>query len=115
MRQKALGLFFRLRNWFTHSKVFINRAVSYLSIINSGMILFLLLSRLQDYGVGIHITKWFFPIFVIGIVLMILVGYMDYKLGFHREEMRTVSSRNPYFNEIIERLDRVEKELKKKK
>ena len=42
-----------------------------------------------------------------------LLGYADYKFGFHKEEARVSGSRNPYFKEIIERLDRVEKKLEK--
>ncbi|MFQ5475053.1 MAG: hypothetical protein ACE5DM_04420 [Candidatus Nanoarchaeia archaeon] len=115
MKQKAMGIFFRMRAWFTHSKVFINRALSYAAIVNSGMILFLLLSRLQDYGVNIHITKWFFPIFIVGIFAMMLVGYIDYKLGFHQEEQRLVTERNPYMKDIVDRLDRIEMNLSKRK
>ncbi|MFC1754980.1 hypothetical protein ACFL96_16575 [Thermoproteota archaeon] len=115
MKQKAISAFLRFRHGFTHSKVFINRAISYVSIINSGMILFLLLSRLQDYGLNVHITRWFFPIFIASIIAMVLVGYMDYKLGFHREESRIVSKRNPYMEEIVERLERIENQLSKKR
>jgi len=112
---RILKSFFWVRNLFTISKVNIQRSMSYVSIINSGMILFLLLSKLQDYGIKIHITKWFIPIFVASIVIMMVVGYLDHKLGFHREESRVQGSRNPYFKEIIERLDRLEEEVKKKK
>ncbi|MBT3405550.1 hypothetical protein HN419_00095 [Candidatus Woesearchaeota archaeon] len=87
--------------------------MSYISLLNSGMILFLMLSKLQEYGLNVHITKWFFPIFVISIAILSLLGYADYKFGFHKEEARVSGSRNPYFKEIIERLDRVEKKLEK--
>lgn len=112
---KILKSFFWLRNIFTTSKVNIQRSMSYISIINSGMILFLLLSKLQDYGIKIHITKWFFPIFIVSILIMMIVGYLDYKLRFHREEARVQGSRNPYFKEILERLDKIEEEVKNKK
>ncbi|NQU79396.1 hypothetical protein HQ545_06535 [Candidatus Woesearchaeota archaeon] len=113
MKQKAISAFLKFREWFTHSKIFINRATSYITIINSGMILFLLLSRLQEYGLNIHISKWFFPIFLVSVIVMMIVGYLDYKLGFHREESRVVTERNPYFKEIIERLDKIEQKIKK--
>lgn len=107
--------FLKFRRWFTESKVWIQRSMSYIAIVNSGMILFLLLSRLQDYGIQIHIAKWFFPIFVATIIIMLIIGYMDDKLGFHKEEHKVAQRRNPYMKEIIERLDNIEKEMKKRK
>jgi len=44
---------------------------------------------------------------------MIIVGYLDYRFGFHREEARQVSKRNPYFEDIMQRLDNIEEKLKK--
>jgi len=113
MRKRIIKTGISLRKIFTASKININRSLSYVALINSGMILFLLLSRLQDYGVNIHITKWFIPIFVFSIIGMIIVGYLDYRFGFHREEARQVSKRNPYFEDIMQRLDNIEEKLKK--
>lgn len=109
MRKKIIKGFVRFRKIFSESKININRSLSYMAIINSGMILFLLLSRLQDYGINIHLTKWFIPIFILSIIVMMFIGYLDHRLGFHREESRIASQRNPYFEEIIERLERIEK------
>ena len=108
---KILKIFFKARKGFTTSKVWVQRSMSYIAIANSAMILFLLLSRLEDYGIEVNIAKWFFPILIIGILLMVLIGYIDDKLGFYREEHREVSRRNPYLVEIIERLDKIEKGL----
>jgi len=113
--KRLIPAFLRFRKWFTESKVWIQRSMSYIAIVNSGMILFLLLAKLQDYGFSIHITKWFFPIFLVSIVAMLVVGYLDDKLGFHKEEHLVSQKRNPYFQDIVERLDKIEKELKKKK
>ncbi len=112
MRKKIINGFIGFRKVFSESKININRSLSYVAIINSGMILFLLLSRLQDYGITIHLTKWFIPIFILSIIGMMLVGFMDHKLGFHREESRIVSKRNPYFDDIISRLERIERKRK---
>jgi hypothetical protein len=43
---------------------------------------------------------------------MILFGYLEDKAGFYREESKAAAKRNPYFNEILERLDKIEKKLK---
>ena len=108
-----LKIFFRVRKVLTMSKVWVQRSMSYIAIANSAMILFLLLSRLEDYGIALDIAKWFFPILIGGIILMIFFGYMDDKLGFHREEHRAVAQKNPYFVEIIDRLEKIEQDIKK--
>ena len=46
---------------------------------------------------------------------MIFVGFIDDRLGFHKEEHRAMQKKNPYFSEIIERLDKIENQLKKRK
>lgn len=112
--KRALGIFFELRKFAVYSKIWIQRTMSWISIINSAMILFLVLAKLQDYGIKIHITAWFIPIYIGVILLMILFGYLEDKAGFYREESRASAKRNPYFNEIIERLERIEKKLKTK-
>lgn len=103
--------FVNFRAFFSLSKVNLQRSLTYVSLLNSGMILFLLLSKLQEYGISIHITKWFFPLFLGSLMVMATIGYLDYKLGFHTEESRVSSERNPYFTEIISRLDKIEKKL----
>lgn len=113
--RRLLKIFFRMRKGFTTSKVWIQRSMSYIAIANSAMILFLLLSRLEDYGIELDIARWFFPILIIGILLMVLIGYIDDRLGFYREEHKAVSGRNPYLVEIIERLDKIEKDIKRLK
>ena len=44
---------------------------------------------------------------------MVLFGYLEDKAGFHREELKAHTMRNPYFEDIIKRLDRIETKLKK--
>ena len=103
----------KTRSILAELKVNISRSMSYVAIVNSGMILFLLLSRLEDYGYEILIEKWFFPIYIVGIIGLVCLGYLDFKLGFHREEQKVVGKRNPYMKEIIERLESIEGKLKK--
>lgn len=110
-----LKTFFELRKFLIYGKLWIQRTMSWIAIVNSGMILFLVLSKLQDYGMKIYITAWFIPIYFAVIILMIFFGYLEDKAGFHREEARAETMRNPYFKEIIERLDRIEKKLNLKK
>jgi len=109
-----LKLFFKLREFAVYSKIWMQRTMSWIAIVNSGMILFLVLAKLQDYGIEIHITAWFVPIYIGIILLMMVFGYVEDRAGFHREEIRAQSSRNPYFKDIVERLDRIEKKVEKK-
>lgn len=94
------------------SKMFMSRTASYLAIINAGMILFLVLSRLEDYGIDIKIEKYFFPILIFGLLILTFFGWLDDKLGFHELERKHVENRNPYMKEILERLERIEKKIK---
>ncbi len=108
-----LKFLLEVRKFMVYSKLWIQRTMSWIAVVNSGMILFLVLSRLQDYGVEIHITAWFIPIYLGIIFLMMLFGYIEDRVGLYREESRAAASRNPYFKEILERLDRIERKLKK--
>mgnify|MGYP001272456009 CR=1 FL=1 len=110
-----LEIFFKFRKLLVYSKVWAQRTMSWVAILNSGMILFLVLSKLQEYGFLIHITKWYIPIFIGIIFLMVLFGYIEDRAGFHREEKRAQTGKDPYIKEIIERLTRIEKKVKKLK
>ncbi|MBN2423139.1 hypothetical protein JXB41_08000 [Candidatus Woesearchaeota archaeon] len=86
--------------------------MSYVSIINSGMILFMVLSNLEKYGIDIDIARWFFPILFLGILGLVFLGFIEDRLGFYRTEIKTSQKRNPQMNEILRRLDRIEKKIK---
>lgn len=89
--------------------------MSYISVLNSGMILFLLISKLQDHGIKLSLTQWFFPIFLVTILTMITFGFLDSKLGFFKTERKRQEQRSPHMMEIIKRLDRIERKLKDNK
>ena len=104
----------KLRSKIVHSKLFVQRSLGYIAILNSGMILFLVLSRLENYKIDIKLETWFIPIFVCTIFLMVFFGYLEDKLGFYTEESRAHTRRNPTLTEINKRLDRIEKLINKK-
>lgn len=93
-------------------KVYISRALSYASLVNMVLILFLALSNLEKYGIDIRLETWLIPIVVFVFFLLILIGFMEDKMGFFEEEQRVHAVRNPGMKEIIERLDRIEAKLK---
>jgi hypothetical protein len=103
-----------LRETVVKAKFYMTRTMSYMSLINTGMILFLFLSNLERYNLDIEIQEWIIPIFIVGVCGMMLFGFIEDKLGFYRHEQKTVHTRSPVFNEILERLDRIEGKLKNK-
>lgn len=105
--------FKKIRKLLAETKIYIQRSMSYVSILNSGMILFLMLSRLEDFGIDINLTQWFFPLFILSIFGAIAIGYVDVKLGFFSEESNAASKRNPVLFEMLTRLERIENKLNK--
>ena len=97
------------------TKIRVQRSMSYISIINSGMILFLMLSRLKEFGIDISLTQWFFPLFITSIFAAIAIGHLDIKLGFFSEEAGAVSKRNPVLTDIQNRLGSIENKLNRLK
>jgi len=111
--KKKMRFLLETRKFMVYSKLWIQRTMSWIAVVNSGMILFLVLSKLQDYGVKIYITAWFIPIYLGIIILMVFFGYLEDKAGLFREESSAVGFRNPHLREIIERLERIETDIKK--
>ncbi len=101
----------KLRSHLVHSKVLIHRALSWISVINAGMILFLVLSQLEKYGINLRITKWYLPLLIVTFFLMIFFGYIEDRLGFTEEEAAVTTSKNPYIRDIVNRLERIENHL----
>lgn len=104
--------FENLRSKIVHVKLFSQRGMSYIALINSGMILFILLSNLEQYGIDIRIQNWFFPILLLGILILTIVGYLEDKLGFYSTEVHAATRRSPQMNEILYRLEKIEKKMK---
>jgi len=113
MKEKALKSFFEIRKLIIYGKVWAQRTMSWIAIINSAMILFLVLAKLQDYGFNVSITRWFIPVFLLLVILMIFFGYLEDRAGFHREETHELAKKNPINMEILERLERIEKKIEK--
>ena len=62
-------------------KVYIARSMTYISMLNSAMILFLLLSSLEKYGIDLNITEYLIPIVVFTFILMVGWGYFEDRIG----------------------------------
>ena len=105
--------FLKLKLFITTVKVYIQRSTSYVSLFNSGMILFLSLSKLQDYGLNINLSKLMIPLFFLSIFLMVFIGFLEFKLGFFKEEWRMTQKQNPYMQEILSEIKLLREDLKK--
>lgn len=81
-----------LRNKLMLFKQYISRTVTYLSIINSGMILFLFLSKLKESRyIHANLDKYFYAIFIIGLILLLILGWIDIKFLRAMQEENTIS------------------------
>jgi len=54
-------------------------------------------------------------LFIVYMLLLIFIGYMDTKLGFRQEEMRNNAAINPVMQELIRTVDEIRDEVKKLK
>ena len=91
-----------------NSKIFIQRSMSWINILNSGLLLFLVLSKLQDYGVGFELETYFIPIFLLTILVLIGLGYLEDKLGFFEKENMERAGRDPTYK-LLKSIVRVRK------
>ena len=71
-------------------KNFLARSNGYLLVATFGLSLY-----------NVVPSKFFIPLFILGITFMLTLGYLDYKLGFFREEQLHVSKQNPILLEIL--------------
>ena len=89
------------------------RAISYVSLVNTGMILVLFLSKVQESGyVGFDIEKWAILLYIIGIVGSVFIGWIDVKMGLYKYENSVNWQQIPEIVEILERLKKIEDKLK---
>ncbi len=104
-------MFQRVVRFLVGVKMRIQRSTSWLTLFNSAMIFFLFLSKLKEFGYNIDIGNMFIPLLVVSFVVLVLLGYMEDKLGFWRMELKQISERNPHYIETMERLNKIEKRL----
>lgn len=105
--------FHKLKDIWTDIKIYLQRAMSYLIILNSIMLMFLFLDKLKEMGLEFSFKKYYVPMCIVFIILLIFVGYLDTKLGFFKEEAKRAASRNPYFTETLENVKQINERLEK--
>jgi hypothetical protein len=95
-------------------KIYIDRSRMYIGYIQFFLIALVFFEKYQNtpWGKTIFDYAWIsLPVaIVLFIILSLILGYLDSKLGFRQEELRNLSASNPVMMEILNEL----KEIKKK-
>lgn len=70
-------------------------------MLNLGMLLLLVLDKVKGiYDVNFDLQRWGLPIFFGTIVVLMMIGYLDWRLGFLRYETSRTQQQNPEIQEI---------------
>lgn len=89
-------------------KMYATRAISYISVINAAMLVFLVISQLRSLGLDFNFKLAVaigMPMFFLGIMIL---GYIDHKSGIYAAESAAFFRRNPEWKEMMDRLKRIE-------
>lgn len=86
-------------------KIYLDRAKMYLNYINFVMIAFVFLNSINDSKIRAMLDEnrlILYPIVMIVFILISLIlGYFDTKLGLRKEEMRNNATENPIMLEML--------------
>lgn len=89
-------------------KTYAERSKQYVGTLT----LFIQISLFTAINIGLELSWWqYIVLFVICIPLVIIVGYFDRKSGLLSAEQESFGRVNPIYDDIFERLDRIEKKL----
>ena len=92
-------------------KVYVNRAASYLAMLNTGMLLLLVIAKFKDFGYDIRLETWGIPIYIATIILFIGVGWLDIKLGLMQYEITVGNKVNAELVKIQSTVDEIKRKL----
>ena len=99
-------------------KIYLDRARMYLNYINFVMIAIVFLNSIKDEGIRQILDENQLIVYPVVMILFILVslilGYFDTKLGLRKEEMRNNSTENPIMVEILENLKEIKEKQQKR-
>lgn len=96
-------------------KIYIDRSRMYIGYIQFFLIGYVFLKDFRDKPVGELIFKYAIisiPVaIVLFIVLSLLLGYIDTRLGFRQEELRNLSKSNPVMVEMLDSLKEINEKI----
>ncbi len=102
---------------FAAAKMVFERGRQYASILQFLLVVFLTVRELQRTNIGelIPRTALSAPIgLLLSIIVVMLVGYADYKLVYAHEQERA-AMKNPVTAKLLKKLDNIERMLKKQR
>lgn len=96
-------------------KIYFDRSRMYIGYIQFFLIGIVFLQSYKDHSWGAFIFKYALisiPVFLLlFIILSLILGYLDSKLGFRQEELRNLSRSNPVMMEMIDQLKEMNKKI----
>jgi len=99
-------------------KIYFDRARMYLGYINFFILNLVLINSFDNPEIKVFIYEnklLIVPVlFLVYMLLLIFIGYMDTKLGFRQEEMRNNAAINPVMQDLIRTVDEIRDEVKKR-
>ena len=101
----------KLFKLLVRTKVYVSRSMGYINMLNSAMILFLLLSGLEKYGIDLNIEKYYFLIMGLSIFCLVLWGIIEDRLGLWEYEQSVSQDRSPFNYKMKEQLSYIQKIL----
>ncbi len=108
---KLLGIRFN-KKAIVRWKIYIDRARMYIGYISFAMIAFVFLNTIKDETIR-HLldeNKFItYPVMIIlFLVFSLILGRLDTKFGFRKEEMRNSAAENPITMEILKTLKEIQ-------
>lgn len=104
----------KLREHFIMAKFALLRSNSYISLMNAGMILFLVLSTLKQYGyISLDLGKYLVPIYALGVVVLLTLGYFEIYVAKGMQTEQALGYKlNPEWNDLKFKIDYIYNKLK---
>ena len=100
-------------------KIYFDRARMYVGYINFFILNLVLINSFDNPEIKVFVLDYKFllvpVLFMAYTILLIVIGYLDTKLGFRQEEMRNNASINPVMQDLIRAVDEIRDEVKKVK
>ena len=97
----------KVRDKFLKVKVYIGRSNSYVVLLNSGMILFLFLSRLKEMKIiNLDLSNSFIATVIITFIVLIIFGWLEVeKFSAFKREATVHFDNTPPFVEMKSKVD----------
>ena len=109
MKEILISIRKRLIIW----KVYFSRSATYLSMINTGMILIIFLMQLKDNGmIDIEISSYIFPLYIGGFIILVFIGWIEIRvLKGMENEAKEQFKLNPYLMEMRNDIAEIKKNI----